>query len=117
MGEMGAELTSRIHKYCDYADGVIASLEEHPQPRRLARYLLENVDYEILEQPLSSGLLAGPSEPVAKDSPGLIAGFPRHYVFAAALVIVLIVLLLVFFFMQAGPDSGGLEEPVQHIRK
>ena len=32
-----------------------SSIEDHPQPRRMARYLLENVEYEILEKPLSLG--------------------------------------------------------------
>ena len=44
--EMSAQLQAKLTEYIQSADGVVPSPEEHPQPRRLARYLLENVDYE-----------------------------------------------------------------------
>ena len=55
--EMLSALTARIMEYIGSADGVEVSLEDHPQPRRLARYLLENVEYDVLEPPLAAHLL------------------------------------------------------------
>jgi hypothetical protein len=42
--EMAAELASRLHAYCDNMEGLNPSpLEDQPTPRRMARYLLEEV--------------------------------------------------------------------------
>ena len=51
--EMSAQLQAKLTEYIQSADGVVPSPEEHPQPRRLARYLLENVDYEEVRLLLS----------------------------------------------------------------
>ena len=51
--EMSAQLQAKLVEYIGNAEDVTPSLEEHPQPRRLARYLLENVDYEEVRLLLS----------------------------------------------------------------
>ena len=51
--EMSAQLQAKLTEYIQSADEVVPSPEEHPQPRRMARYLLENVDYDEVRHSLS----------------------------------------------------------------
>ena len=51
--EMSAQLQAKLTEYIQSADEVVPSPEEHPQPRRMARYLLENVDYDEARHSLS----------------------------------------------------------------
>ena len=97
---MAAELAARVEGYCRNADGVaISPLEEQPTPRRMARYLLEMVEWEVLEAPLSSALLAepkdleaggssAPSHALAAYPTQLIMGFPRKVCMCAAAAVV-----------------------------
>ena len=64
--EMSAQLQAKLTEYIQSADGVVPSPEEHPQPRRLARYLLENVDYEEVRLLLLS---PSPRSPPPPSSP------------------------------------------------
>ena len=60
---MSAQLQAKLTEWLGSAEGVTPSPEEHPQPRRMARYLLENVDYdEVLAPPLSPALLSGKTD-------------------------------------------------------
>ena len=71
------------------------TVEDHPQPRRMARYLLENVDYDTLAAPLSSELIA--AKPVvaasSKGSSDTIMGVPRNTVMIVVFVVVLLIIV------------------------
>merc|ERR1740138_401049 len=64
------QLSAKIKAYCKDSDGPEPSLEDHPQVRRMARYLLENVDYEILEAPLGADLLQMKTKTASKVGGG-----------------------------------------------
>ena len=61
-------LAAKLKTYCKNADDLDPNIEDQPQPRRMARYLLENVEYEILDAPLSTELLS--SKPVVSSKGG-----------------------------------------------
>lgn len=49
--DMAAELTARLVSYCQDTEGIMISpLEEQPTPRRMARYLLEEVPFRATRQ-------------------------------------------------------------------
>lgn len=108
--EMSAQLQAKLVEYIGNAEDVTPSLEEHPQPRRLARYLLENVDYDTLATPLSPSLLSGAKVNVVSVKPagdGALFGLPRNVVLgAAAVVLLLLICVAVFYFF--GMASGGV---------
>lgn len=110
--DMAAELQRRLTIYIAEAEGVEPSLEDHPQPRRMARYLLENVEYDVLEVPLASPLLAefSPDDVKKPDAP-LIAGIPRQYILAAVAALVLVLIFLAFFFSTGAPAEESLAAP------
>ena len=66
--ERGAALSARLLEYSN-AEELDPNIDDHPQPRRMARYLLENVEFEVLQAPLPSALLTIPKE-VADASEG-----------------------------------------------
>ena len=105
VNEMGVELHRRLLEYTGTAEGIDPALDEHPQPRRLARYLLENIEYDVLEAPLASGLLDEFSPDAAKPKTGLIAGLPRHYALAGMAVLLLVLICVVIFFTMGQPSS------------
>ena len=104
------QLTAKLKAYCRDAD-VAPSIEDHPQVRRMARYLLENVDYDILSAPISSELLK--SKPKSGGSTsgggggGGGGGLTRGKMAVAAVLLVL-ALFLIYFFVLSG---GGEEAP------
>ena len=108
---MASQLTAKLKEYIQNAEDVEPSpLEDHPQPRRMARYLLEGVDYAVLEVPLSSKLLSGEKVTVVAIKPAggggeLILGMPRAYVMAAAAVVAILIVCVVVFLM-LGPGGG-----------
>ena len=55
--ERGAALSARLLEYCGSVEELDPNIDDHPQPRRMARYLLENVEFEVLQAPLPSALL------------------------------------------------------------
>ena len=67
--ERGAALSARLLEYCGSVEELDPNIDDHPQPRRMARYLLENVEFEVLQAPLPSALLTIPKE-VADASEG-----------------------------------------------
>lgn len=107
------QLVMRLKAYCKDADGVEPTLEEYPQVRRMARYLLENVDYEILEKPLSNELL----KPVGKSS---TPSSGRGVVFYAAVLAVVVVLLMLIFMVSGSskpqPAIKAAEAAIGHVR-
>lgn len=109
--EMASQLTAKLKEYIQNAEDVEPSpLEDHPQPRRMARYLLEGVDYAVLEVPLSSKLLSGEKVTVVAIKPAggggeLILGMPRAYVMAAAAAVAILIVCVVVFLM-LGPGGG-----------
>jgi len=113
--EMNAQLQAKLTEYIQNAEEVVPSLEEHPQPRRMARYLLENVDYdEVLSKPLEGALLSGAKVNVVAVKPagggggggGTILGMPRNVVLGAALVLLLLLICVAVFYL-LGMASGG----------
>ena len=103
---MCKELFKRVIAYIENPADVEPNLEDHPSARRLARYLLENVEYEILEAPLNPKLLAEMEETPAASGGALIMGLPRNVVLGGAVALVLILCLLAFF-MLSGSSSGA----------
>lgn len=109
--EMAAQLTAKLKEYIQNAEEVEPSpLEDQPQPRRMARFLLENVDTAILEAPLSSKLTSGEKVTVVSIKPAgsggeLLFGLPKAYVMAAAAVMAILIVCVVVFLM-LGPGSG-----------
>jgi len=116
----GSQLSAKIKEYCAGAEGIDdldPSIEDHPQPRRMARYLLENVEYEILEKSLSSALIQSkPSVPntaiktVSGDG-ALLFGYPRKLVIALAAVLLLMVLAITAIVVM----SSGDQAPSSHF--
>ena len=89
--------------YIENPEGVEPTLEDHPSARRLARYLLENIDYDVLEQPLSFELLAEMEEP--KPAAALIMGYSRNTVLAGVAALVLVLCVLAFVLLGGGSSS------------
>ena len=112
------QLAAKLKAYCKDAEGLEPSLEDHPQVRRMARYLLENVDYEVLEAPLSNDLLSS-KKPAAKSAAGgggaLLFGFPRPAVIGAALLLLVIICALVFFLSGASTPSLESKHGAPHV--
>ena len=112
----GAQLNAKLKEYCagsENIDELDPSVEDHPQPRRMARYLLENVEYEILEKPLSEALVK--SKPkvdviaiktAAGDGP-LLFGYPRNLVLALLLVVVLMMCAIGYVVMSSSSSSSA----------
>jgi len=104
--DMCKELFKRVVIYIENPEGVEPSLEDHPSARRLARYLLENVDYDVLEAPLSSKLLAEMEEPKKAGGGGaLLFGLPRPVVLGGLIVLLLALCALAYFAIQGGASS------------
>jgi hypothetical protein len=103
-GEMLAELSQRIAAYCGNVEGFEISLEDHPQPRRLARYLLENVDFEVLEPPLPAALLREPASVprVIEADHGKIAGIDRRLVIAGLFLVSVLLALAIMWILSKG---------------
>eukprot|EP00316_Scyphosphaera_apsteinii_P017128 CAMPEP_0119308862 /NCGR_PEP_ID=MMETSP1333-20130426/12813_1 /TAXON_ID=418940 /ORGANISM="Scyphosphaera apsteinii, Strain RCC1455" /LENGTH=185 /DNA_ID=CAMNT_0007312731 /DNA_START=23 /DNA_END=580 /DNA_ORIENTATION=+ len=104
--EMSAELTTRLIAYCGHKDGICpAPLEDQPTPRRMARYFLEEVDWEVLEQPLDRRLLSPPA-PKTKSSSVLLLGFPRNFVLAIGVVVLIVLLVILFLVFSSSAPSA-----------
>ena len=113
----GNALQAKLIEYIEKAEDVDPTVEDHPQPRRMARYLLENVDYEILEKPLSSALVKSkPTVTVKSAGEGaMLFGYPRNLVLALALVLLLMIGAIAFVVSSMGAEpehnhggGGGL---------
>ena len=113
----GAQLSAKLKEYCagsENIDDVDPSIEDHPQPRRMARYLLENVEYEILEKALDPKLLSSKPavEVTAIKSAGggsggaMLFGYPRNLVLGLAAILILMV-LAIGMVLQAGGGSAS----------
>ena len=46
--ERGEALSARLLEYCGSDEELDTNIDDHPQPRRMARYLLEHVEFEVL---------------------------------------------------------------------
>lgn len=112
---LSAVLQERLAAYCGQADDVLPSVEDHPQPRRMARYLLENVDYDVLEAPLPAALLAeapttgGPAKGGligGTGSDAVLLGYPRHLVIAAAATLLLLLLACIALYLTTGRETA-----------
>ena len=113
----GAQLSAKIKEYCEGAEDLAElepSIEDHPQPRRMARYLLENVDVEILEKPLSAALVK--SKPAVSVTAiktiggddgdvAMLFGYPRNLVLA--LIVVLLLMAGAIGFVVMSSSGGG----------
>ncbi|KAL1503300.1 hypothetical protein AB1Y20_011352 [Prymnesium parvum] len=97
--DMCAELFKRVIVYIENPEGVEPNVEDHPSARRLARYLLETVEYDILAAPLNPKLLKDMPLPSAGASSGLVMGYPRNVVVALAVAAVLLLCILAFFLL------------------
>jgi hypothetical protein len=109
------QLASKIKAYCKNAEGLDPSLEDHPQVRRMARYLLENIEFDILEAPLSSELLQMKAKggAISKSTGGGGAGgLSRIALLGAVAFFVLLVCVLAFVFMGGGV---GTKAHMSHI--
>ena len=111
----GQQLSAKIKQYCEGAEDLEdlePSIDDHPQPRRMARYLLENIDIEILEKPLSADLVKSKpavSVTAIKSTGGggdeaMIFGYPRNLVIALIVVLLLMAGAIGFVVMKS---SGG----------
>merc|ERR1712087_805572 len=91
-------------------------MEDQPSARRMARYFLEEVDWEVLERPLDRRLLSQP-EPAAKSNSGTIFGFPRAYVLAAGFAMVLVLLLIAYFALGSSttPTTPSVSDDTRNI--
>jgi hypothetical protein len=102
-------LAAKLKTYCKNADDLDPNIEDQPQPRRMARYLLENVEYEILDAPLSTELLS--SKPVVSSKGGAggesIAGLPRNAVLAIAALLVLLFFVALYFALATPTVDPG----------
>eukprot|EP00310_Coccolithus_braarudii_P014182 CAMPEP_0183352262 /NCGR_PEP_ID=MMETSP0164_2-20130417/28852_1 /TAXON_ID=221442 /ORGANISM="Coccolithus pelagicus ssp braarudi, Strain PLY182g" /LENGTH=182 /DNA_ID=CAMNT_0025524655 /DNA_START=54 /DNA_END=602 /DNA_ORIENTATION=+ len=97
------QLTAKLKLYCKDTEGIEPTVEEHPQVRRMARYLLENVDYDILEKKLSQEVLK-PAGKAMSTGGGL--GERGIYFYGAVVLAVLVIALLLFFML------GGSSTPI-----
>lgn len=107
---MCEELLRRVHIYIEHADAADPNFEDHPSPRRLARYLLETVDYDILEAPLLPKLLADFS-PDSHDRGSAWSVRSRWLLGLAVLAACLCVLALL---LGGGSSSPALDAPTKH---
>lgn len=112
--EMSSELHRRLLVYVNHAEGVNPSLEDYPQPRRMARYLLENVEIEVLETPLAPCLLEEFTPDARKAEAGIIAWTRKHSVLAAITVLVVIFLCVLIVFALRGAASEGQAQLTKH---
>ena len=107
------QLSAKLKLYCKDAEGVEPSLEDHPQVRRMARYLLENVDYDILSAELSSELLS--SKPAAAGGGGGAIAAPdtkKMTMIVGAILLVLALCAVLYFFVFSGgakAAEGGID--------
>ena len=103
-------LAAKLKTFCKNADDLDPNIEDQPQPRRMARYLLENVEYEILDAPLSTELLS--SKPVVSSKGSgaggeSIAGLPRNAVLAIAALLVLLFFVALYFALATPTVDPG----------
>jgi len=112
----GAQLSAKIKEYCTGSENyeeLEPSVEDHPQPRRMARYLLENVEYEILEKPLSEALVKSkPKVDVigiksAGGDGAMLFGYPRNLVLALMLVVILMVCAIGYVMMSSSSSAAA----------
>ena len=101
--ERGAALSARLLEYCGSVEELDPNIDDHPQPRRMARYLLENVEFEVLQAPLPSALSAKPKE-VAGEGAGLSKGVK----FGATLAFVAMLFVLALYSDAAASVSASL---------
>lgn len=94
------QLAAKLKTYCKNAE-VEPSLEDHPQVRRMARYLLENVDYEILEAPLSKDLMQMKDASSSKAS-GATTGSSKTLIYVGLAFLVLFVCAALFVMLGGG---------------
>ena len=109
----GNALNVKLKEWSQNAEDVEPLIEDHPQPRRMARYLLENVDYAVLAAPLSAELLKKPT--TAVKPAGGVGGLSRNRVMLILAVVILLICLALLFALwpaaapgaDAGAGSGG----------
>ena len=106
------QLSAKIKAYCRDPEGVEPSLEDHPQVRRMARYLLENVDYEILEAPLSPELMQ--MKPKAQSKAVAVAG-NRNVIYGALVAVVLLICVALYVGLGGGSASAPHEHGAAHF--
>lgn len=100
------QLAVKLKAYIKDAEDVEPSLEDHPQVRRMARYLLENVDYEVLEAPLSNELLQMKAGTSPKGSAGGGGGALSRPALLGGLALIVLVLCVLAFVMFGGGDAA-----------
>ena len=108
------QLSAKLKLYCKDAEGVEPSLEDHPQVRRMARYLLENVDYDILSAELSSELLSSKPAAAGGGGGGAIAApdTKKMTMIVGAILLVLALCAVLYFFVFSGgakAAEGGID--------
>eukprot|EP00322_Chrysochromulina_rotalis_P025011 CAMPEP_0115859402 /NCGR_PEP_ID=MMETSP0287-20121206/16597_1 /TAXON_ID=412157 /ORGANISM="Chrysochromulina rotalis, Strain UIO044" /LENGTH=169 /DNA_ID=CAMNT_0003313701 /DNA_START=53 /DNA_END=559 /DNA_ORIENTATION=- len=111
----GASLAAKIKEYCQNAEDLDPNIEDHPQPRRMARYLLENVEYDILEKPLSAELIASKPQVVSTVGGGdgaTVFGLPRNIALGIAALLVLLFVVALYFALT--PPSAGVDAMPTH---
>ena len=115
------QLSAKILEYCKGAENfeeLDPSIEDHPQPRRMARYLLENVEYDILEKKLSADLIRSkPAVSTVSTKSGsgdaaTLFGYPRMLVLALAVVLALMLLAVGYLAttMMAPPSGPTVDQ-------
>jgi len=110
-GGLATELTTRLIVYAGNAEDVPISLDENPQPRRMARYLLENVDIEILEKPLTAALLKEVDDLDGSVKPDGSGGNGRSRNLMLAIIAVVVLVLCIAAFIMLG-GGGSQPEPL-----
>jgi hypothetical protein len=103
------QLSAKLKRYCADQEGLEPSLEDHPQVRRMARYLLENVDYEVLDTPLPPELLSMKATAIKSTSGSgtAVGGVPRHLVIYGGVALAVLAIFLVLYFVLG---SGGVAD-------
>ena len=112
------QLSAKIKAYCKEAEGLEPSLEDHPQVRRMARYLLENVEWETLEAPLSPELLQmkGKSSSASRTGGTVVAGLPRHVLYGGLVFAVLLICVVLFVMLGGGGGGAAAAKPAhEHV--
>ena len=100
------QLATKIKAWCKNAEGLEPSLEDHPQVRRMARYLLENVDYEILEAPLEAAVLKMNVKGASTSGGSSMAGGSRTLLYVGLVALVVLACVAMLYLL-----SGDATKP------
>lgn len=108
-GPLARELTTRLNTYVGNAEDVQISLDECPQPRRMARHMLENVEYDVLEKPLNAALLREADDFDAPKEVGSGLAGKRNIILAVVAILVLVLCIVAFIVLGGGGSNASSE--------